>query len=185
VHVISETFASQSLVYAPSQVPDLLRIREYDTAIIAADLGMPSSRRDVAVQAADARRQVMLHEQPTRLVVVIGEAALRQQVGGTDVLKGQLRHLAELGSIDYPWITIRVLPFGTGAHAAGGAGGFSILRFDDIPDLAVAYLDGPSGGLCLHEHALTEAYVETFWQLYWCAMGSTESVRKIIQMARR
>ena len=127
----------------------------------------------------------MLHEHRTRLVVVIGEAVLRQQVGGTDVLKGQLAHLAELGGIDYPWITIRVLPFGAGAHAAGGAGGFSILQFDDIPELAIAHLDGPSGGLCLHERAPTEAYIEIFWQLYWCAMGSTESVRKIIQMARR
>ena len=184
-HIIPETFASQSLVYAPSQVPDLLRTPEYDKAITAADPSIPSNREDITLQAASARRKVMLHEHRARLVVVIGEAALRQQIGGTDVLKEQLTRLAELGSIDYPWITIRVLPFGAGAHAAGGAGGFSLLQFNNIPELAIAHLDGPSGGLCLHERAVAETYVEIFWQLYRGAMGSTESGRKIIDTASR
>jgi hypothetical protein len=184
-HVIPEAFASLSLIYAPNQVPDLLRIPEYDEAVAAADPDMPRDRQDAAVRATSARQQVVLNERRTKLVVVVGEAALRQQVGGPKVLSKQLMHLAELGGIDYSWITIRVLPFGAGAHAAGGTGGFAILQFDGIPELPIAYLDGPAGGQCLHEPAITEAYVRIFWQLYSLAKDPTESVRQIIQMANR
>jgi transcriptional regulator with XRE-family HTH domain len=184
-HVIPETFAARSLIYAPNQIPDLLRIREYDEAVVAADPSIRGGREDVAVKATSARKQVVLYERRTMLVVVIGEAALRQQVGGAEVLKRQLAHLAELGGSDYSWITIRILPFGAGAHAAGGTGGFSILQFDDIPELAITHLDGPAGGLCLHEAAITEAYVDIFWQLYGFTQGPTESVRKIVHMANR
>jgi len=184
-HVIPETFASQSLIYAPSQIPALLRIREYEEAVVAADPGTPKDREDIIVQATSARQQVVLHERRTKLVVVIGEAALRQQVGGQRVLSRQLMHLAELGGASYPHITIRVLPFRAGAHAAGGAGGFSILQFEDIPQLAITHLDGPAGGLGLHQLATTETYVGIFWQLHGSAEDPTESARQIIQMANR
>jgi len=182
-HVIPEAFASQSLIYAPNQIPALLRIREYDEAVVAADPGTPKDREDMTVRTTSARQQVVLHERRTRLVVVIGEAALRQQIGGPKVLNEQLMHLAELCGID--WITIRVMPFGAGAHAAGGTGGFSILQFDDIPELAIVHQDGPAGGLCPHEPEITEAYATIFRRLYSSATGPAESARKIIQMANR
>ena len=184
-HVIPEALASRSLIYAPAQVPDLLRIREYDEAIVAADPGLRGGREDVAVQATSARQQAVLYERRTRLVVIIGEAALKEQAGGAEVLARQLEHLAGLSGVDYSRISIRILPFGAGAHAAGGTGGFSILQFDAIPELAITHLDGPAGGLCLYEPATTEAYLAIFWQLYWFAKGAAESARVITQMARR
>jgi transcriptional regulator with XRE-family HTH domain len=119
-YVIPETLASRSLMYAPNQVPDLLRIREYDEAVIAADPGIHRDREDVAVRATSTRQQVVLHERRTRLVVIIGETALRQQVGGPEVLGRQLAHLAELASLDYSRISIRVLPFGAGRGTRRG-----------------------------------------------------------------
>ena len=166
-------------------VPDLLRTREYDEAVVAADPGIRGDCQDVAVQATSARQQAVLHEQRTRLAVIIGEAALRQQAGGAEVHARQLGHLAGLGRTDYSQISIRVLSFGAGAHAAGGAGGFSVLQFDAIPELVITHLDGPAGGLCLHEPAANEAYLAIFWQLYWAAKGSAESARMITSMARR
>lgn len=172
-------------MYAPNHLPDLLRIHEYEAAVVAADPAIRGDHRDASVGATTARQQVVLHGQQTKLVVVIGEAALGQQVSGADVLSKQLLHLAQLGGTEYPWIMIRVLPFGAGAHAAGGTGGFSILESDSITERAITHLDGPAGGLCLHEPAVTDAYVGTFWEFYWSAQSSTQSVRKIIQMSKR
>ena len=73
---------------------------------------------------------------------------------GVEVLDRQLAHLSKLGSIDYSWISIRVLPFGARAHTAAGSGRFSILQFVDIPELVLPHLGGPAGGLCLYEPPL-------------------------------
>jgi transcriptional regulator with XRE-family HTH domain len=183
--VIPETFAAQALIYAPLQIPEPLCIPAYIEALVAGDPSIPKRQEARVVEATQVRRQILLNERRTRLSVVIGEAALRHQVGGADVLRQQLTHLAELTSSDYGWISIRILPFDADASAAGGAGGFSVLQFDEIPSLAVMYLSGPNGGQCLFEPRVTASYVKVFPSLNLHALTPSLSARKIIQMASR
>ncbi len=104
-------------------------------------------QREEAVTAKAVRRQGVLSGK-RRLPVVLGEGALRQAVGGPGVLAGQIRHLVQLAE-EYPGLTVQILPFSAGAHAAAGSGSLAILKFPDAPSLGVVYLEALSGGVYL------------------------------------
>ncbi len=74
-------------------------------------------------------RQACLDEpSPVQLTVVLGEAALRQEVGGAAVMRRQLEHLIETSETKSNHVRIRVMPFGIGAHPLIGAA-LTILSF--------------------------------------------------------
>ncbi|WP_254706737.1 DUF5753 domain-containing protein, partial [Streptomyces lunaelactis] len=62
------------------------------------------------------------------LTFVQEEATLRRQVGGRMVLRRQLEHLLEMGSLG--WVAIQVMPTETGEHA-GLAGSLRVLKLKD------------------------------------------------------
>jgi hypothetical protein len=80
------------------------------------------------------------------LWAVVDEAALRRQVGGPKIMYAQMQRLIEVAEL--PNVTLQVLPFSAGAHAAM-AGAFTILRFADttLPD--VVYVEHLTNALYL------------------------------------
>ncbi|WP_406329999.1 helix-turn-helix domain-containing protein [Streptomyces sp. NBC_00203] len=73
-------------------------IEEYTTAFIRS-----------SVELRMKRQEVLTRENPVKLHVILGEAALRYPVGGADVMRGQYARIDELSGWDH--ITIQVLPF--------------------------------------------------------------------------
>ena len=125
--------------------------------------------------AKAVRRQVVL-DGSRRLGVVLGEGVLHQAVGGADVLAGQIGHLVKLSS-EFPAVTIQVLPFSAGAHAAAGSGSLAILRFPDAPSLGVVYLEALSGGVYLESQDEVARYIRAFALLRGAALSPAESAR--------
>ena len=144
--IITEGAASRILVYAPTRIPELLATPGYARAVADADPAVPEGLTEIRVQAVIARHQAIMFDHQPDVTVILGEAALRQQVGGPDVMRQQFAHLAAVGRA-HAWLTIHLLPFSAGAHAASDSGAFSLLRFDDMPDVGVAHLAGPAGGV--------------------------------------
>jgi hypothetical protein len=136
------------------------------------------------VQATLAHRQAILFNRQPELTVVIGEAALRQEVGGSQVMREQFRHLAELSS-GHAWLTVRILPFSAGAHAAGDGGAFSVLHFSETPGLGLVHVSGASGGICMDDTAAIAAYAKTFSHVTWYALTREQSQAKFRELARR
>ncbi len=181
-YVIMESAASEIMTYEAQLVPDLLQTDEYARAIAAAEPGyLTDQQRDDAVAAKAVRRQAVL-DGSRRLGVVLGEGALRQAVGGADVLAGQIGHLAKLSG-DFPAVTIQVLPFSAGAHAAAGGGSLAILRFPDAPSLGVVYLEALSGGVYLESQEEVARYVRAFALLRAAALSPAESSRLLRNLA--
>ncbi|MER5739830.1 MULTISPECIES: helix-turn-helix transcriptional regulator [unclassified Streptomyces] len=87
---------------------------------------------DGLVAARIERQRIMDRENPPLLWVVMSEAALRQEVGGREVMREQLSHLLDVQERE--WVKIQILTFEVGAHA-GSHGSFNLLRFADDPDL--------------------------------------------------
>jgi hypothetical protein len=87
---------------------------------------------------------------------VVDEAALRRPIGGPAVMAAQLEHLIK--ACELANVTLQVLPFGVGAHAAE-AGAFTILRFADqeLPD--VVYTEQLTGALYLDKREDVDAYL--------------------------
>ena len=116
-----EAAASHVFVYEGQRVPALLRAEGYARAIAEHDPLVPAGTAGRVAEVLAARQRAVLGAEQPELVMVIGEAALRQQVGGAKVMREQFARLAAL-SADSDRVTILVLPFASGAHAGPAAG---------------------------------------------------------------
>jgi hypothetical protein len=175
-YVIMEATAAEIMTYEAQLVPDLLQTEDYARAVAAAepDYGT-DGQRELAVAAKAARQETVLGG-IRRLSVVIGEAALRQEVGGPDVMAAQVARLAGLAG-EVPNITLQVLPFSAGAHAAASSTSLTILRFPEAPSLGVVYLEALSGGVYLESQADVASYVRAFALLRASALTEVDTAR--------
>src|SRR5579862_9351173 len=134
---IMEAAATEILAFASQCVPDLLQTEDYAKAMADADPSHSTDElRGRAVQSTLIRQAVVLGDRRAHLEAVVTEGALRQMVGGPDVMRRQLKRLANLGDdtgTAVGDVTVRVLPFDAGAHAVAGAGAVMILRFSAVP----------------------------------------------------
>lgn len=181
--IVAEGLASRITAYAPVQVPELLCTEDYVLAAAAADLSVPEGMERRRVEAALFYRQTLLFDRKPEMTVVIGEAALKQQVGDSRIMREQYEHLAELSN-DSDWLTIRVLPFSAGAHAAGDGGAFSVLHFNEMPGLGLVHVAGASGGICLDDTDSIAAYAKTFSHVTWYTLTREQSHVKFRELAR-
>jgi len=138
VFAVTEDEAHQILSFQSQVVPGLLQTDAYARALFADGLAAPDTWEtddlERRVRARRERRAILDRINPPQLHAVLGETAIRQQVGGTDVMRAQLRHLMEMGQREN--VTLQVLPYSAGAHAGLG-GPFIIFEFDheDYPDV--------------------------------------------------
>lgn len=97
-------------------------------------------------------------------------------------MRAQLGHLAAV-SEDSRRITIQVLLFASGAHAAAGTGPAVVLRFSQPPGLGVVQLASLSGGVFLEEEQDIAIYVHALMQLRASALPPDESARLLRAIA--
>src|SRR5262249_13326062 len=140
-------------------VPGLLQTESYARAIV--NLAHYGSDEDEVEKRVSLRmhRQRLLHRRnPPKLWAVIDEAALRRPIDGVATMRRQLEHLIEIAEL--PHVTIEILPFSAGGHAAAG-GPVTILRFpeDEIPDLV--YLEQLTSAV----YANKTTDVDTYWHI--------------------
>ena len=105
---------------------------------------------------------------------MIGQAALHQQVGSAAVMDEQIGALAEAAG-DSGTVTVQILPFESGAHAAAGDGSLALLRFAGAPGLGLVHVGGIGGGVCLEGQDDLEAYARVFEQLRAFALSPAQS----------
>jgi transcriptional regulator with XRE-family HTH domain len=165
--------------YACMYVPGLLQTRAYAEAVHrASEVQCPEREVQHMVDIRMKRQELLDRDDPPRIWCVIDEAALRRQVGGREVMREQLGHLLAL--TERPHVTVQVLPFSKGAHAAA-VGSFAILR-GPTPDLDVAYVDLLSGGLFMEKPQELARYRLAFEYLSAQALdleSSTDIVHRI------
>ncbi len=163
VYVGLEEAASLLRVYEVQFVPGLLQTTGYTRAIVKrGQAAAPAEEIERRVQLRAARQEMLAKPGAPRLWAVIDEAALRRPLGGPAVMRAQLERL--IAATDEPGITVQVLPFGSGAHAAEG-GAFTIMRFPEaeLPD--VVYVEQLTSALYLDKREDVEKYTEVMDQL--------------------
>jgi len=144
-------------------VPGLLQTEDYARAVIRG--GFPSASRDEVERRVKVRmeRQGILHgDSPLELWGIVDEAALLRQVGGREVMRGQLRYLLEAAEL--PQVTLQVIPFRVGAHA-GMPGSFVLMQFTEAAISDVVYVDSMAGELFLEEESDVRRYRLVFEHL--------------------
>jgi len=160
-------------------VPGLLQTREYAEAIMRSERALTAQVIRRRVEARMARQKILVRENPPRLWAVIDEAALHRMVGGPEVMRAQLQHLIEAAA--RPNITVQVIPFGAGAHAAIN-GPFVILEFEDTADPPLVYCEGATKSLFMEEPSHVQAYNLVFERAVASALSPAETVGYLAEL---
>jgi transcriptional regulator with XRE-family HTH domain len=127
------------------------------------------------------RQDLLTTPEPPQVWSVMDEAVLRRPVGGRAVMCEQLAHLIEVAS--RPRITIQVVPFACGGHAAAG-GSFTVLRFaePDVPD--IVYIEHLTSALYLDRREDVDHYLEVMNDLSTEALTPARSAALLAEIAK-
>lgn len=143
-------------------VPGLLQTDDYVRALLRAH-DMTSDIAERVIESRRDRRQLFDRPLPPELFVIIDESVLRRMIGGPEVMSAQIAHLFEMSK--QPRISIQVLPFSLGAHAAL-AGSFIHLEFaEDTARETIFVEDGLENAISQNEPEITDRYRLRFQRL--------------------
>ncbi|MFF5649836.1 helix-turn-helix domain-containing protein [Streptomyces collinus] len=162
-------------------VPGLLQTRAYSTALQRAnEVPLESAEIERLVDIRMKRQEILTRTKPLRLWAILDESVIRRVVGSSGVMREQLDRLLEAN--ESPHITLQVLPFSQGAHAAA-LGSFVIIGGPQ-PALDVVYVDFHTGSLFLEKEAELERYRLAFEYLRAQALDM-EASSALIHRARK
>lgn len=141
-------------------VPGLLQTDDYTHAVIAVSHHNAEATRRVELRRK--RQEILDLENGPALWAVLDEAVLHRPIGGSEVLRDQIRHLVEMS--DKRNVTIQVLPYRAGGHPAAGSS-FTMLRFAEreLPD--IVYLEQLTSALYLDRREDLQLYREVMDRL--------------------
>jgi transcriptional regulator with XRE-family HTH domain len=150
-------------------LPGLLQTEDYARSLLTAQ-GIEKARTDKLIESRRERQELLERPNPPEIFFIIDEGVLRRTVGGQAVMNRQLDRLVQAAK--QPNVSIQVLPFALGAHAAL-AGPFVYLEFPTEDDPDVLYFENPLGDALFNDDPqLTSAYRERFWELEDAATDS-------------
>ncbi|GGW20411.1 transcriptional regulator [Streptomyces capoamus] len=153
-------------------VPGLLQTRAYSTALQRAN-EVPLAQEEIErlVDIRMKRQEILVRPKPPRLWAILDESVIRRVVGSPQLMKEQLGRLLEAN--ESPHITLQILPFAKGAHAAA-LGSFVIIGAPE-PALDVVYVDFHAGSLFLEKDEELERYRLAFEYLQAQALDMESS----------
>jgi hypothetical protein len=172
-----EQDAASITSYTMYYVPALLQTEDYTRAIILAIA--PKIDRKILedrIEARMLRQQILGRDDPPKYRVLMDEAVLRRPVGGQAVMRAQIDKI--LDTANKGKVTIQIVPFEIGAHAAQDSN-FILLDFDD--QASVAFVEGLAAHQYLDKKEDTERYREAVEYLRDSALSPRESIPRIME----
>jgi transcriptional regulator with XRE-family HTH domain len=160
-------------IWQPSSLSGLLQTEPYACALLRTFPGATSEQVSTRLAARMARQAILTREDPTTLMAwfLVDEAALRRRTGTSEIMAGQLEHLATMAGV--PNVTIQVVP--NIAHAAL-TGGFAIA---ETPNGTATYIETVLTGQVYEDAQAARELATRFDALRTEALRGTESLRLI------
>lgn len=182
-YISFESEAQTVCNYESLFVPGLLQTESYARAVIAGVLPeITEEEVERRVEARLTRQDLISRAEPLRVWAIVDESVLHRKVGGADVMRDQLQHLAKLSKLSN--ITVQVLPYDVGAHP-GMHGAFAIMSFPDPADPELVYLENRVNALFLERTSDITSYTALFEHLRAAALNPAASVRMIVRAAEQ
>lgn len=170
-----ETLASTYAEYLPMLVPGFLQTEAYARALTRSAMPlMPKDEAELHLQSRLERGTRLLDPTGPKLWAILHEAALRIPVGGADVVRPQLEHLAAVSQAGLA--IIQVQPFSAAPHPFMN-GAVILLTFDAAPP--VVYAEGAHTGQLVEEPSLVRQYQASYDLARAAALSPTASLTLI------
>jgi hypothetical protein len=181
VHLELESTARAIRRYDAQWVPGLWQTEDYARAVLSANtVTRPPEQVEQMVQVRMRRQEILDRSDPPppEMWAILDEAVIRRQVGGRDVMHGQLERLTETsGRRD---TTLQILPFTVGAHCAD-YGSFALYQPDDPAFPLTASIDRRAGNLIEDDPSEIDQYELVFNHLRAVALSPAESLTLIAE----
>ncbi len=176
-YVALEDIATGVRTWQGAFVPGLLQTPDYARALAIgnADWDDPDDVERF-VEAKIARQARLADASPLNLWAVVGEGALRQLVGGREVMRVQMAHLVEVAR--RPNVRLQVVPFLAGSHP-GMTSAFSVVSFAEPGAMDVVYMDTTSSTLWLESEADAVRHNTTFERIARSGLALRDSTALI------
>lgn len=164
-------------------VPGLLQTEEYAKVVLATNIPAPTAtelRRRLSFRMR--RRDVLDRGDPPQCTFLIHESALRVELGGATVARGQLAHLLEASERDN--VTLRVIPFSAGAFPNVGIS--TVFAAGPVPQLDTIHLEVPHGNALIDSETHLDNYRATMDHAEAISLSpaaTRDLVRKIAHLA--
>jgi transcriptional regulator with XRE-family HTH domain len=178
-YVDREQNATKIVEVAPLLIPVLLQTNDYISAIMNAG-GVPTDDIARRIQLRIDRREVITGSNPTHLLVLIGQGALNQHIGGPEVTVKQLRSLRDMAM--KPHIDIRIIPDGQGWHP-GLEGAFSII--ESHRGSSIVFVETRRSMLMLHEAGDIDAYQRAVARILQFSLDPADSAKLMMDHSNR
>lgn len=123
-----EAGAESVRYYESLLIPGLLQTADYAKALMIPSVTERRVEVDHRVEVRLHRQQRILGDDPMNMTAIISEAALRQEIGGPVVHRGQLAHLAQIVE-ERPNVEVRIVPFTATACGLFGAATTHLIDF--------------------------------------------------------
>jgi hypothetical protein len=167
--------------YQLSYVPGLLQTADYARALYR---GTPPPRSkteiDRIVRVRLLRQRRFTEGPPPELVTIVDETALRQPLGGVEVMQDQLRHLVSQAAL--PSVCLQVVPLSVGVHQ-GMNGSFTVLGFAELDEPEIVYTENAVSATHVHKEAEVRGYKLVFDRLRSEALNPRDSIAFIERLA--
>lgn len=180
-YVAMEDVATRIRTWHLALVPGLLQTADYIRALgVTSDWTHPDEI-EVMVTTRMKRQGRLRGDKPLEFHAVLWEAALRQQIGGPEVMRAQLDHLVAMAEL--PNVHVQVLPFRVGAHHAGG-GSFNLVSFAEDGALDVGYAEGVAATVWAEGAESSAAYARAFGRVSRMSLAPQASVELIAAIGK-
>ncbi|MGW1767178.1 helix-turn-helix domain-containing protein [Streptomyces sp. NPDC002073] len=157
-------------------IPGLLQTEDYARAVHAT---RPPTEVDRLVEVRMHRQRRLTASPPLELWAVVDESVLGREIGGQDVMRGQIQALAAASR--RPNVTLQVYPARKDVHP-GLRGSFALLEFGPT-DPRIGYVDSPAGNAFLEKDRQIRSLVHTMDRLRAGALDPEESAALLDNLA--
>lgn len=174
----AETDAARLQTISTTTVPGILQLPEYARAIQESPSGLeePDVKADRVLDVRLDRQRRLRGPDALAVHALMDEAVLRRMVGGSEVMRRQLRHLLDVAGLDT--VTVQVIPFAAGVYGTM-SGGLNMLTFADADDHPVIYLEYPGGGALVEDKKDVSRYAALFDGVASAALAPEETAELI------
>jgi transcriptional regulator with XRE-family HTH domain len=176
-----EQEAASITAFSMYYVPALLQTADYARALTrGVERKMAPGVLNQRVEARMRRQQLLDRQAPPKYRVLLDEAVLHRQVGGSLIMRAQVEKILE--SAAQRKATVQVIPFDAGAHASTDSN-FSLLEFgEDLQQGPVVFLEGLFSNRYLERPIEIERYREAVEYLRDAALSVHDSTNLITEI---